>query len=129
MARRAISRIPAPKRQYIWSDVFTRLADSGMVSEKVSAGLSGLGLTTGGGVTLIRTRGQLTVHFDPANIDDVVLFGASLGVFSSDAFAIGQTALPGPVSDADYDWIYHRLVTLGPVFTATESGNDLMQNL
>ena len=123
------SRVPAPQRQYIWSDVQTHLAAVTMGFAKNAAGLTALGVQTGGGLTLIRARGQAMIHFDPTTIADVFQVGIGLGVYSSDAFGIGQTAMPGPLSDADYDWIYHRVMIFGPASTATESEVSLMQNL
>ena len=123
------SRVPAPQRQFIWSDIFTRLSAVAVAGVKVAAGVSAVGLTTGGGLTLIRTRGRLTAHFDSTSISDVVLCAVGLGVYSSDAFAIGQTAMPGPISDGDYDWIYHHIWTFGPSVAAAESEVAITENI
>ncbi len=68
------------------------------------------------------------LHFDPTAIDDVFTVGIGLAVFNSDAFGQGAASLPGPLTDADYDWIYHRLVQF-TVHTATESDDSIMQNV
>ena len=73
-------------------------------------------------VTLVRTRGQWTMRlasFPPA----VAIWRAALGIIvvSADAFAIGVTALPGPLSDSENDWVVWSPVAI-PVPTATIDG-------
>ena len=47
-------------------------------------------------------------------------FGAlGIGVVTSDAFAVGVTAVPNPVDDADWDgWMWHQFVSVHTI-TAT----------
>ena len=125
MARRVASR--GPQRQFIWSDILTHLMANTFLTKTIS-GVSNQGLQSGGGLTLIRSRGRYNVHFDPTSVADTVQVGLGLMLITDDAFAIGSTAAPGPISDADYDWIWYQLLLMGPAFTATESGNDLQQN-
>ena len=127
MAHRGFSR--SPQRQFVWSDIITHLSLVGISAAKVAAGTSALGVATGGGITLIRTRGNLSVHFDPTTVADVVDLGIGLGIFSSDAFATGQAAMPGPLSDADYDWVYHNVFVIPPASTNTETETSLNQNM
>ena len=126
MARRFEQR--GPQRQFIWSGILLQAAGAALASGKSTGGLGALGVTSGGGVTLIRTRGMYNVHFDPTSVNDVVQFAMGLALFSSDAFTAGAASLPGPISDLDYDWIWHQNILLGPTFTATEGTADLMQN-
>ena len=126
MARRVVTH-QRSQRQFIWSDVLTHLAAVAF-TVKIAAGASSTGLETGGGLTLIRTRGMYSFHFDPTSIADVVQWGLGLGVFTSDAFTIGVTAMPGPLTDADYDWIYYKTGVFGPASSGTESEDSLTQN-
>jgi len=120
MARpRFVSRSGGPKRQYIWSNILTHIGASGMTG-KNAAGLTALGMALTSTITLVRTRGYARVHFDPTATSDVMQFCMGLGVFSSDAFTVGVTALPGPLTDADYDWIYFNTLLFGPALGATE---------
>ena len=114
-----------PQRSFIWSDILVDSFVVGLGSAKVAGTATGLIVS---GVTLIRTRGHLNVHFDPASIGDVIQVAVGLGIYSSDAFAVGSTALPGPITDADYDWIWHNVMTMGPAFSATETGVDILSN-
>ncbi len=41
----------------------------------------------------------------PAALDDVTI-AVALGVVSSDAVAVGPTAMPDPVAEPDYPWLY-----------------------
>ena len=125
MARRVATR--APQRQFVWSDILTRLMANTFITKTIS-GVSAIGLQTAGGLTLIRSRGMFNVHFDPTSTADTVHVGLGLMLITNDAFAIGSTAAPGPISDADYDWIWYHVLQMGPAWTATESGNDLQQN-
>ena len=116
-----------PKRQYIWANIVTHMFSVGLGAAK-SAGV-GLGLSTLDVITLIRSRGTLSVHFDPTSIADVLKVGVGLGIYSSDAFGIGATAMPGPLSDADWDWVWHKTLLLGLAHSATEDGTNILNNL
>jgi len=122
------TRGKGPLRQFIWSDILTRLA-AVSISGKIASGLGALGVATAGGITLIRTRGRVLYHFDPANISDVVMVALGLGIFSSDAFAAGAVSMPGPITDADYDWVWHNAIVFGPSFEAAESNTSIVGNV
>jgi len=115
-------------RQPIWSTVVNRLASAAIGSGKTTGTLAGLGTATAG-ATMIRTRGQALIHFDPTSIADVFLVAFGLGIFNADAFAVGITALPGPFSDVGWPWVYHKIVLFGPAVSATESEVAIGQNL
>jgi len=87
-----------------------------------------LGVSTSGS-TLIRTRGTGLVMFDAAATNNVVLFAIGLGIFSSDAFAVGAGSLPGPITDAGYSWVWHRLFSLGPALDGTQNVQNIGQNI
>ncbi len=127
-------RLPAVRRQakrgLLWADIIPRAAVAVLGAAKNTGNIgTSIGLVTNETITLVRTRGQLMVHFDPTTLNDVLLVGIGLGVYSDDAFQIGQSAMPGPISDPEWDWVYHKLFMLGPVFTATETGDSIQQNL
>jgi len=126
MARR-FQGTRAPQRQFVWSNILTSIS---LVANSGSKAVgTGVGLTSAGGLTLIRTRGWASFHFDPASIADSLQVGIGLGIYSSDAFGAGAASMPGPISDADYDWVYHTTFVLGPTFTATEDGTNILHNL
>ena len=128
---RARTFVRAPRRQNLWSNILTDFATAALASGKTGGGLGGggTGLAVAESITLVRTRGQLMVHFDPTTANDVVRVGFGLGIFSNDAFGIGITAVPGPLTDAGWDWVYHKLFMMGPVFSATETDNSINQNV
>ncbi len=115
-------------RQFAWSTVVIRSAGT-LASGKSTGSAVAVGVNDLQSSTLIRTRGLLSVHFDPTTIADILQFGVGLGVYSDDAFVVGQTAMPGPLSDAGFDWVWHKIVTFGPTFTATEDGTNILHNL
>ena len=56
--------------------------------------------------TLVRTRGQFQVSISVAAASRANIQGAfGIYVVTADAFAIGITALPGPLSDSRNDWV------------------------
>jgi len=61
------------------------------------------------GLTVVRTRGQLLVRQSTsAAANNGYTFGMGICIVSSDAFAVGITAIPGPITDMDWDgWFYH----------------------
>ncbi len=127
--RRPFVQNRSVKRKSLWADVLTTLASAAVGASKSGGNLgTSLGIITQTGLTLIRTRGQLNLHFDPTSINDVLEVGVGMALFSTDAFAAGVASLPGPLSDADYDWAYHRMVMFS-TFTATESDTSIQQNL
>ena len=60
-------------------------------------------------ITVIRLRGELGIWIEVAtSIDDgFTQYGAGIGIVSVDAFDIGITAVPGPLSDASWGgWMW-----------------------
>ena len=59
--------------------------------------------------TILRIRGSLVLTFlasgFTANDEAKVTFG--LGLFSTDAVALGATALPDPNAEADFPWLWY----------------------
>jgi len=119
----------ATRRPVQWSNVVARIAAAAVTDAKVLAGLSALGIAFTQSVTLMRTRGTAFIHFDPTSINDVQQVGIALGVFSTDAFVAGVASVPGPLTDAGYDWIFHKVLSMGPAVSATESETSILQSL
>jgi len=102
------------RRQTIWSGILVHAAGFALASDsKSTGGASSLGVTTSG-ATLIRTRGTGSVKMDPAAADASGVLAIGLGIYSSDAFTAGAASLPSPLTDLDYDWVWHSLFSLGP---------------
>ena len=97
--------LPAPKRQIANDSLEAEIDGATTVVGTTKAAYSfGLGLTSPA-ATLVRTRGQLIVRVvTPAAGENMVRGAFGMIVVSSDAFAIGVTALPGPLSDSGNDW-------------------------
>ena len=82
--------------------------------------LSGTGQTIlGAGVvmvseeksTIVRVRGSLQAYLKTtAAADDGFHCAVGLALVTDEAFAVGATAVPGPISEIDWDgWMYHRI--------------------
>ncbi len=69
---------------------------------------AGNGFSVGSTSTILRTRGfvQASMNDSGKAVDDNVLVTFGLGIVSSDAFAVGASALPDPAIDANYPWIW-----------------------
>ena len=70
--------------------------------------------TVAGKVTIIRIRGEFSMALAAATAGAngfACAFG--IGIVTAPAFAIGATAVPGPLDEADWDgWMYHRFFAL-----------------
>ena len=56
-------------------------------------------------LTIVRSRGEFAVRIAAAAVGDTIVRGAfGMIVVSADAFAVGVTAIPGPISDVGNDW-------------------------
>ena len=110
-------RFTPSRRRTTWSDIVVRSEIQGLGSTQ-AAGDSALGVSPISGLTLLRSRGSIVVHMvaDVASASMVV--GCGLGVFNTDAFTIGATALPSPIDDIGFSWIWHKFFVLGPSIAA-----------
>ena len=99
-------RSAAPRRQ-IFNQAITGEVDAGVPVVGTVKVLGTIGVAIGEApVTLVRTRGHWKIR--PATFSGAVqIIRAALGliVVSADAFAIGVTAMPGPIDNAENDWI------------------------
>ncbi|WP_141081785.1 hypothetical protein [Campylobacter concisus] len=74
------------------------------------------------GVTLVRLRGNLTLGFGevPA-AGNAARVAVGVGVTTAEAFAIGATAIPSPLADAEWDgWLWHTFAPLVALTNAIE---------
>ena len=103
------ARQRSQRRQTTWelgpgSSLITAISASGAFV--IGAGIESLQ----DGVTIVRLRGSFQAYL--AAVDAVdggfhVNFG--IGLVTADAFAVGASAMPSPLSDADWDgWLYYR---------------------
>jgi len=104
----------SPRRTVGWgigpgSSAATALSASGQ-------SILGSGLIVGevAKVTVVRLRGNLQAYLTAtAAANDGFHCAVGIGIVTNEAFAIGPTALPGPLSEADWDgWFYHRIFDL-----------------
>ena len=77
-------------------------------SGKVGWGLAVV--TTSEALTLVRTRGELLMFLSAADAVTSGFHGAiGIAKVTAAAFAVGVTAIPGPVTEDSWDgWLYHR---------------------
>ena len=62
--------------------------------------------------TILRIRGMLLVTLDNAAEGDDTFLTAALGMVSSDAAALGATAMPDPGSEPEYPWLWWASIPL-----------------
>ncbi len=56
--------------------------------------------------TIVRCRASIATSIDGPTISDQCRFIIGLGIVSTDAFAVGSTAMSDPNGDADYPWLW-----------------------
>ena len=57
--------------------------------------------------TVLRVVGEYDIQATAAPVQfDAAHITVALGIFSTDAFDLGQTAMPDPANEADYPWLY-----------------------
>ena len=95
----------------------------------VSAGgdvILGQGVTpTIPNMTLVRIRGKLFFHLTSADgAGSGYTFGVGIGIVSNDAFAVGVTAVPKPIADADWPgWLWYDFVSAKAPIGAISAAN------
>ena len=89
---------------------------------------SGVVLATSTQLTLIRLRGIFHGFLKTGAADAGFQMAVGVGLVTNEAFAVGATAVPGPISEADWDgWMYHRFVDIHQA-TATFDGGEANSN-
>ncbi len=106
----------SPRRKTKWS---FGVEDDGSVDLAASGKQgwsSGIVLVLESSVTLVRIRGEVLSRLRSATTAlDGFRVAYGIGLATNEAFSVGNTALPGPITDADWDgWIWH---TFGFIFS------------
>jgi len=71
------------------------------------ATVAGGGLALTGPWTCIRMLGEYIIGADAVpTAQDQACVSVGIGVVSTDAFTLGATALPDPIGEPDYPWLY-----------------------
>ena len=110
MARRQFSgrgRVPAPKRQIANDGLNTcsNLTATFGAATLLKGLLSGFLVAEEAALTLVRTRGMITMGILTSGAANNVITGAyGQIVVSTDAIGVGITAVPGPLTDIENDW-------------------------
>jgi len=122
--RRTGFPVARSRRITLWEIGFggtqTTLTANGKIAVQGLAGIGGGGL-----MTLIRQRGELVVSASFSTLGDSASLAAGIILVTDDAFAIGTTAIPGPISDAANEgWIWHQFCSINSrgVIVAAASG-------
>ena len=101
-------RFPArgPKRSMVWSEGPTSTAVQSITA--ASKVIWSLGQTASGGITVVRIRGGFSCWLQVVGAlgDGFTNVAVGIGIVSADAFAVGQSAMPGPITDPEWDWMY-----------------------
>ena len=77
------------------------------------------------GITIVRIRGLLRLVLLAGGAAEGFIGAFGICIVSSDAFAVGITAIPSPVDDTDWNgWMWHQYfsLTLSAAFQATGAG-------
>jgi len=78
------------------------------------------------GLTLVRTRGSVGLWLEVVGTigDGFTRVGLGICIVSGDAFGIGVTAVPTPLTDIAWDgWLWHKIVSPMFGFSVTEGEN------
>ena len=82
-------------------------------------------------LTIVRIRGELTAWLEVVGTigDGFARVGAGIGIVTVDAFDIGPTAMPGPVTDPDWSgWMWVEYVGAMVGASVTEEFKGLAQH-
>ena len=118
--------VKPPQRQIsnqaITGDIDGIIPVAGIVKAGGSVGLG----TAEGALTIVRTRGQLmAMQRVEAGADQIIRGALGIILVSQDAFDVGITALPGPISDSLSDWYVWAPFTLMS-FVGVELGDQAL---
>jgi len=59
--------------------------------------------------TIVRIRGEFYALVTGGSASDDVLVGAGICVVSTKAAGVGQTAVPSPLTDLSFPWMWHHM--------------------
>ena len=103
MARRFVNTRPGKTIDYKqWTSV------PGLIdSQSADTTFIGGGLSFAVPATILRVRGYVAAMFDETRqINDQMVVNFALGLVSTDAFVVGATAVPDPVAEPEYPWLW-----------------------
>ncbi len=125
MARRTIVRSARQHKRWVQMGTNTRnaIAADGtfLVSQDVSRDEP---------FTVLRMIGEYSVGPSGVNvINDAVAIGFGIGVVSSDAFVVGGTAVPDPIGDVGYPWLFWSNHMFEQTIARQESEGDPLMAL
>ena len=91
-------------------------------------------VTTADGFTLIRTRGELLLRLLSSSVaQGGFQWAFGIGIVSDKAFAVGATAVPGPLTEIGWEgWMVHAqgaIKSSGPVSVDVTTAVDLVQRV
>ena len=115
MARsRGLSRGNARSRRKTSWDGGPGGTPTGLISSSVSSILGAGAVADEDGMTLVRVRGECSLMLASAASDGDGFIGAlGIGIVTSEAFAIGITAMPTPLIDDDWNgWLWHQFFSV-----------------
>ena len=76
--------------------------------------------------TILRCRGDLILSFDETKqIGDTARVGFGLAVLSTDAVTLGPTAVPDPLGEPEFPWLYWEEVNFRATVAAGEDSLGL----
>ena len=114
MARRSFQRT-GHKRATFWG---RSPADTAVTA--LAAGVSVIDSSAGtavGGMTLVRTRGHISVSTDQQIASEDLVGAVGLCIVSDEAFAAGVSAVPTPYTDQDSElWVMHQYFSQRSLF-------------
>ena len=79
------------------------------------------------GFTITRLRGNLQAFLETGGVSEGYHCAIGVAVVTSDAIAVGITAVPDPVADAGWDgWLYHRFFDVHNISATLTDGANAM---
>ncbi len=73
--------------------------------------------------TILRLIGEALVVGTPDGTGDDTVVGLGIAVVNENALTVGTTALPGPISDPEHDWLWHAYIPLAS--SVSTAGSDV----
>ena len=115
MANRRPMRASRPRSRVEWSASFNNdfvalAANSVAVVTSSNALLAALSEMTS--PTVVRIRGAGIVMVESGSNTDDIMVGQGIAVVSTKAAGVGVTAVPSPLTDVSFPWMWHRFTPL-----------------
>ena len=129
MAQRSRFRGPSPgrRRSVTWGGG-PNAASLAISSTSKQVWTNGVVLALDSEATLVRIRGMVHVHLLTASaVGDGFIGAVGLGIVTSEAFAIGVTAIPSPLGENDWDgWMWHSFFDVRAITATIADGANAM---